>query len=127
MSTRLWLRASLALALAILTAGCALTLRPDETRAIGPVEVQSGGRHDACVELERGDRIDFRFEAAPALAFSISYRDEQGLVEPLAHTPSEAGSGFSSPPTRSHRFWKATLGAPAVSLLRYRLSLHPKR
>jgi hypothetical protein len=129
MNTRLRPRALLAMLLTLSTAGCGLTLRPDEPRAIGPVEVVAGGRHDACVELERGDRVDFRFQALPALAFSISYRDEQGLTEPLVHTPSEVGSGFFVA-AEAHLYcfsWKAASDAPAVSLLRYRLSLQAKR
>jgi hypothetical protein len=129
MRTRLRLRTLLAVLLAISAAGCGLTLRPDEPRAIGPVEVAAGGRHDACVELERGDRVDFRFQAVPAMAFSISYRGEHGLTEPLVHTPSEAGSGFFVA-AEAHLYcfsWKAASDTPAVYLLRYRLSLQPKR
>jgi hypothetical protein len=73
-------------------------------------------RHDRCVDLAAGDRLDYRWEATVPVAFDLRYRSGGGIVEPVAQPAQPEGSGVYTAviPARYCATWEA--GAIGVEL-----------
>ncbi|HET6803691.1 MAG TPA: hypothetical protein VFI50_13665 [Casimicrobiaceae bacterium] len=83
---------------------------------IGPYQT-----HAQCLDMRRGDRLDWRFDATAPLAFDIHYRESNALLAPVVrNAASDAGTFEAREPANYCVTWEA--GAAGASL-DYRLLL----
>jgi hypothetical protein len=110
-------------------ASCATSLREDAPRNVGPVTLTPGERHVDCVRLSDGDRVQFRFDANPAAAFSVHYRNGEAVVYPMQRPPTVSDSGFFvAAETRTYCFeWIADPITADTTRLTYHLSLQRRQ
>ena len=110
-------------------ASCTTALREDAPRNVGPLLLAPGEHHDDCVRLALGDRVLFRFDAAPAAAFSVRYHSGEALVHPMIRSPTESDSGFFvAAETRTYCFeWIAGTTSAEPTRLTYHLSLERRQ
>jgi hypothetical protein len=77
--------------------------------------------HAQCLDMRRGDRLDWRFDATASLAFDIHYRESNALLAPVVrNAASDAGTFEAHEPANYCVTWEA--GAAGASL-DYRLLL----
>ena len=57
--------------------------RLDAPRGAAGVEISPYGIHEECVELARGERIDYYFASAAPVAFNIHYHDGNAVIVPI--------------------------------------------
>lgn len=128
MSSSLLARAA-ALCCVVIIGGCASALRPDAPRHVGPITLAPGEHHEDCVRLAAGDRVLFRFEAHPAIAFQVRYRSGEAVIMPVVRPATESDSGFfSAAETHTYCFdWAADATQPLATQLTYHLSLERRQ
>ena len=77
--------------------------------------------HAQCLDMRRGDRLDWRFEASTALAFEIHYRESNALLAPVVrNATTDSGTFEAREPATYCVTWEA--GAAGATLA-YRLLL----
>lgn len=85
---------ALALALALLLAGCAgetlvaAAPRVADDLPIAPYEV-----HEECARLADGDRLDYRFESRAPVTFNLYYVDNNSFLAPISRENVTADAG----------------------------------
>lgn len=88
----------------------------------GPTELPPQGFHQRCHMLLATQRLNFEFQAEPALAFVIEYRQGDMALQPLRFDPSLGETGRFLPETdREYCLRWENLG-PTPAQLRYQLS-----
>jgi hypothetical protein len=103
-------RRLLASALLPMLATCAMTPQdPEAPRVVTGVRIAPYERHEDCMALEDGDRLDFRFESQFPVAFNLQYRDGAVIVIPLSRERVEEFAGvFAAKATRPYCLaWEA--------------------
>ena len=82
---------------------------PEAPRVVTGVRIAPYERHEDCVALEEGDRLDFRFESQFPVAFNLQYRDGAVIVIPLSRERVEEFAGvFAAKTSRSYcLLWEA--------------------
>lgn len=96
--------------------------RLTEPIAFGPTEVPPLGFHQRCQTLAATARLDFEFQAEPALVMVVEYREGDMALQPLRLEARSAEAGrFLPEATREYCLrWENPGAEPAQ--LRYRLS-----
>lgn len=110
-------RPALSLCAGTLVAGCTLlmppaaTLSQEQKRTLGPY-----AGFEECLELKRGQRLDYRFESEAPVSFAIRYRDGSAVVAPVDRGGSTGETGLYpvSYPRRYCLAWEA--GARATTI-----------
>lgn len=49
--------------------------------------------HEECMRLERGDRLDWRYDSSAPLSFNIHYHEGDAVLAPVVKDDSTSGSG----------------------------------
>ena len=95
---------------------------PDAPRVVTGVRIAPYERHEDCMALENGDRLDFRFESQFSVAFSLLYREGTFIVIPLSREQVQEFAGvFASTASRPYCLvWEA---GPQGAILDYRFRL----
>ena len=76
---------------------------PDAPRVVTGVRIAPYERHEDCMALENGDRLDFRFESQFPVAFSLLYREGTFIVIPLSREQVQEFAGvFASTASRPY-------------------------
>jgi hypothetical protein len=94
-----------AFALAALLAACAApdTLVVDEPRTATEFAIAPYEFHEECATLQRGDRIDYRWEAQAPVAFQIYYKEGITFISTVSRDDVRESSGvFSVPAARRY-------------------------
>ena len=77
--------------------------------------------HVECVDMRRGDRLDWRFDASVALSFDIHYREGNAAIAPVVRdAATDSGTLEAREPATYCATWEA---GPAGASLDYRLLL----
>jgi hypothetical protein len=92
---------------------------PEAPRVVSGVRIAPYERHEDCLVLEDGDRLDFRFEAQFPVTFSLLYRDGAFIVIPLSRERTEAFFGVY-PATAAHAYCLVWEAGPPGAILDYR-------
>ena len=95
---------------------------PDAPRVVTGVRIAPYERHEDCMALEDGDRLDFRFDSQFPVAFNLLYREGTFIVIPLSRQQVEEFAGvFASTAARPYCLvWEA---GPQGAILDYRFRL----
>lgn len=107
----------------LLIAACAAPPHDaDAPRVVTGVRIAPYERHEECVAMQDGDRLDFRFDAQFPLAFSLLYREGAAVVMPLSREQVEEFAGvFAATAARAYCLaWEA---GPQGAILDYRFRL----
>jgi hypothetical protein len=111
-------------ALAML-AGCTRpALVPDEPRAISGERLAPYQKLGECVDLRKGDRLDYRYNSSRQVKFDISYREGPATLAPVVRENSLGDSGIFVAALTS-RFCLAWEAGSGGAILDYRLRLMP--
>lgn len=92
---------------------------PDAPRVVTGVRIAPYERHEDCIPMQDGDRLDFRFDAQFPLAFNLLYREGAVVVIPLSRERVEEFAGvFAATAARAYCLaWEA---GPQGAILDYR-------
>ena len=76
-------------------AGCASAPPPDpDAERVGDgIEIAPFRAHEACLRLEDGDKLDWRFESRAPVDFNLHYHEGPSVVMPLSLNASYGASG----------------------------------
>lgn len=93
------------------------TLSQEQQRPLRPY-----ASFEECLDLKRGQRLDYRFESEAPVSFAIRYRDGRAVVAPVDQGGSTGLSGLYpvSYPRRYCLSWEA--GARATTIT-YRIGI----
>jgi hypothetical protein len=80
--------------------------------------------HEACVSMQAGERLDWRYESTTPLSFEIHYREGNAVLAPVVRADTAADSGTFEARLRENycAFWEAGRSGAIVS---YRMLLRP--
>lgn len=67
-----------------LVACAAEPILPGIPKVVGKLPIAPYERHEECLRLAAGDKLDYRFEAQLPVSFSIRYSDGATIVIPIA-------------------------------------------
>jgi hypothetical protein len=71
--------------------------RLDSPRSAAGLEIGPYGIHEECVELARGERIDYYFASAAPVAFNIHFHDGNAVIMPIVREKvREAADDFTA-------------------------------
>ena len=90
---------------ALVLAACTMpdTLRPDEPRAATAFAVAPYEFHEECATLQKGERIDYRFESQAPVNFQIYYREGITYISTISRDEVLEASGvFNVPEVRRY-------------------------
>ena len=116
---------SAAVLLALGVASCTTPpLAPGEPRVVDRVVVSPYQSHDECMRLERGDRLEWRYQSTEPLAFDIHYREDNAVLSPVVreHSTTDAGT-FEARLAQDYCLtWES---GPPGAIIGYRVLLRP--
>jgi hypothetical protein len=104
-------------------AGCApAPVAPGTPKVVSRVAIAPYAAHFECIDLQAGDRLEYRFETSEPVAFNIHYRDGGITVMPITRdNVIEDAGGYSPPAAKPYCLaWEA---GNAGAILGYRVSL----
>ncbi|CAG0972588.1 hypothetical protein BURK1_01308 [Burkholderiales bacterium] len=111
-------RRTVALALALASAGCATTAPdPDAVQSAEALAIAPYAIHEACVKLAAGDRLDWRFASRAPVAFNLHYHDGPSVVLPVTRDASVGDAGVYRAAV-AHDYcamWEAGPGGAVIS------------
>lgn len=113
------------LCLLALVAGCTRPeLVPDEPRAINGERLGPYQKLGECVNLRKGDRLDYRYSSSRQVKFDIAYREGPATLAPVVRDGSLSDSGIyvAALTARFCLEWEAGAGGAIID---YRLRLIP--
>ena len=86
--------AASALMAALSLAGCADNpIAAGVPRVVDKHVMTPYAMHEECVRLERGDRLDWRYDSSAPLSFNIHYHEGDAVLAPVVKDDSTSGSG----------------------------------
>jgi hypothetical protein len=68
-------------------------IEPGVPRVVDRVVLSPYASHEDCVRVQAGDRLDWRYESTPPLAFDIHYREGNAVLAPIVRDNSSGDSG----------------------------------
>jgi hypothetical protein len=114
--------------LALLAAACATDapLTPGTPKVVAEKAIAPYEFHEECMHLERGDRLDYRFESDQPLAFNIRYHEQNLVLMPITRTAITSDAAIFSPVVAQDYCltWEA---GPSGAVLSYRVVLRRPR
>lgn len=116
-------RLALIAAVGPVLAGCAAPLlAPDTPRVVRGVTLLPYASHEECARMDEDDRLLWSFEAEAPLNFSISYRDGNAVLIPVARDGVQGDSGIYRA-VRAEEYCATWEAGAEGTLLDYRLRL----
>ena len=86
-------------------------------RAGEQVPIAPYASHVQCLDMRRGDRLDWRYDASEALAFDIHYREGNAVLAPVVrNAAADSGTFEAHEPAAYCVTWEA--GAAGASVKR---------
>lgn len=108
---------------AVWLAGCVSAPDPRVPKIVENFNLAPYASREECVLLDKGDRLDYRFDATQPVQFAIQYREGDVVLVPISRrdTPGDAGI-YPAPESREYCLvWEA--GADGARL-DYRFVAH---
>lgn len=101
-------------------------IRLDAAKVVSGIELAPYSVYEECIALKPGDRIGYRFNAQPRVAFNVHFQDANAVIMPVdvARTSEESGDFVADRSQAYCLTWEADAN-PAV--LSYRLEPLPAR
>jgi len=91
--TRYGVRRLAPLGIAACVVSCtAPPLAPGEPHVVDRLPIAPYAAHEACVDLEVGDRLDYRFQSSVPVDFEVRYREANATVSPIVRPHSTGDS-----------------------------------
>ena len=91
-------------------------------RVVERLSIAPYATHEACVPMQPGERLDWRYESSTPLSFEIHYREGNAVLAPVVRSGTAADSGTFEARLRENycATWEAGSGGATVS---YRILL----
>ena len=80
--------------------------------------------HEECLQLKRGDRVEFAFESTEPVDFNFHYHEGNTIVMPLVREKSRADAGLFAAQI-AHDYCLMWEAGAAGALIDYRIRLKP--
>jgi hypothetical protein len=112
--------------MAVLALGaCAVdTITPDAPKVVSELPIAPFEIHEECLQLTRGDRLDFRFEAKRPVTFHIYYKDGITFISPVSREDVMEFSGMFNPP-HDRRYCLQWEAGQQGAVIDYRIRILP--
>ena len=106
----------------VATACAAPPIAAGVPRVVDGLAIAPYATHEACLSMQPGERLDWRYESTAPLAFEIHYREGNAVLAPIVRSGTAADSGTFEARLRETycAAWEAGANGAIVS---YRLSL----
>ena len=116
-----------ALSLLPMIVGCATRpLAPEEFRVVSGHAMSAYAVHEECVQVQRGERLEYRFESTEPIHFDIHYQQGGATLQPIAKdgVREDAALYPVQEPRRMCLGWEA---GPAGAVIDYRFRVRAAR
>jgi len=99
--------------------GCATPVPPGEWKHVREQPLETSELHEACVKLQRGDRLEYAFVARRPVDFDIHYHEGKAVVAPVTRQKVERDEDAFEP-LDAHEYCMTWQSPPPGTLLDYR-------
>jgi hypothetical protein len=100
--------------------------RLDAAKVVTGVEIAPYAIYEECIALQPGERIGYRFNVEPHVAFNVHFNEANAIIMPVnvMRTGEEAGDFIADRAQTYCLMWEA---GPAAAVLNYRVQPLPAR
>ena len=112
---------------AVALASCATeATRLDAAQVVTGVQIAPYASYEECIALQPGERIGYRFNVEPQIAFNVHFQEANAIIMPVnvIRTGEETGDFVADRAQAYCLMWEA---GPAPAVLNYRVQPLPAR